>query len=440
MVNLLNELFWNDLQDTLIDAIGRTGGVMLPMMLGINNPLAAIEVEIPLTEYAEIKPTLSVYTYDLAANEVYDENKEYDVVRLLALSLCDGEEYSYGWDMKTLATDYDNSASVRELMTAITENYALTAEYLADVQKAADAYNALSESEKAMVFNAFYVKRSLFGGATATFLPEKLKADYEKDKKDVDDFAASVESGKLTTLNYKYNKFTAVQLDYLASSHKSELAAYIAKRAESEADTKNSIIAAIAEISEFDAEGATLDQLYDRVLELEKVYALIVKCLPETLEGVDLTEFNAQLDLAVSAYAAKLEETANAYVEEMKDMAESCTLTPEQLIEKYETYDAFEDKYCTNVLKKSVGALITAKSPKIEDACYMVTLYNGYNRKGMVAAAAQVAEKAIDDLIGGEYDEETIQTKIELIETVLGYTDEANVSNYDKFVEFTENR
>ena len=121
-------------------------------------------------------------------------------------------------------------------------------------------------------------------------------------------------------------------------------------------------------------------------------------------------------------------------------MAESCTLTPEQLIEKYETYDAFEDKYCTNVLKKSVGALITAKSPKIEDACYMVTLYNGYNRKGMVAAAAQVAEKAIDDLIGGEYDEETIQTKIELIETVLGYTDEANVSNYDKFVEFTENR
>lgn len=188
MVNLLNELFWNDLQDTLIDAIGRTGGVMLPMMLGINNPLAAIEVEIPLTEYAEIKPTLSVYTYDLAANEVYDENKEYDVVRLLALSLCDGEEYSYGWDMKTLATDYDNSASVRELMTAITENYALTAEYLADVQKAADAYNALSESEKAMVFNAFYVKRSLFGGATATFLPEKLKADYEKDKKDVDDF------------------------------------------------------------------------------------------------------------------------------------------------------------------------------------------------------------------------------------------------------------
>lgn len=440
MVNLLNELFWNDLQDTLIDAIGRTGGVMLPMMLGINNPLAAIEVEIPLTEYAEIKPTLSVYTYDLAANEIYDENKEYDLVRLLALSLCDGEEYTYGWDMKTLATDYDNSASVRELMTAITENYALTAEYLADVQKAADAYNALSESEKAMVFNAFYVKRSLFGGATATFLPEKLKADYEKDKKDVDDFAASVESGKLTTLNYKYNKFTAVQLDYLASSHKSELAAYIAKRAESEADTKNSIIAAIAEISEFDAEGATLDQLYDRVLELEKVYALIVKCLPETLEGVDLTEFNAQLDLAVSAYAAKLEETANAYVEEMKDMAESCTLTPEQLIEKYETYDAFEDKYCTNVLKKSVGALITAKSPKIEDACYMVTLYNGYNRKGMVAAAAQVAEKAIDDLIGGEYDEETIQTKIELIETVLGYTDEANVSNYDKFVEFTENR
>ncbi len=440
MVNLLNELFWNDLQDTLIDVIGRTGGVMLPIMLGINNPLAAIEVEIPLTEYAEIKPTLSVYTYDLAANEVYDENKEYDVVRLLALSLCDGEEYTYGWDMKTLATDYDNSASVRELMTAIIENYALTAEYLTDVQKTADAYNALSEAEKAMVFNAFYVKRSLFGGATATFLPEKLKADYEKDKKDVDDFAAIVESGAIATLNYKYGKFTAVQLDYLASSHKSELAAYIAKRAESEADTKNSIIAAIAEISEFDEEGATLDQMYDRVLELEKVYALIVKCLPETLEGVDLTEFNAQLDLAVSAYAAKLEETANAYVEEMKDMAYNCTLTPEQLIEKHEIYEAFADKYCTNMLSKSVGTLITAKSPKIEDACYMVTLYNGYNRKGMVAAAAQVAEKAIDDLIGGEYDEETIQAKIELIETVLGYTDEANVSNYEKFVEFTENR
>ena len=109
-----------------------------------------------------------------------------------------------------------------------------------------DDYNALSESEKAMVFNAFYVKRSLFGGATATFLPEKLKADYEKDKKAADDFAASVENGKLAVLNYKYNKFTAVQLDYLASSHKSELAAYIAKRVAGEADTKNSIIAAIA--------------------------------------------------------------------------------------------------------------------------------------------------------------------------------------------------
>ena len=75
---------------------------MLPMMLGINNPLAAIEMEIPLTGYAEGKPTLSVYTYDLAANEVYDENKEYDVVRLLALSLCDGEEYTYNLDMKLL--------------------------------------------------------------------------------------------------------------------------------------------------------------------------------------------------------------------------------------------------------------------------------------------------------------------------------------------------
>ena len=440
MVDLLNQLFWNDLQDTLIDAIGRTGGVMLPMMLGINNPLAAIEMEIPLTENAEGKPTLSVYTYDLAANEVYDENKEYDVVRLLALSLCDGEEYAYNLDMKTLAAAYDNSASVRELMTAIVENYALTAEYLGTVEQAADAYNALSESEKAMVFNAFYVKRSLFGGATATFLPEKLKADYEKDKKAAEDFAASVESGKLTSLNDKYDKLTAVQLDYLASNRKSELAAYIAKRVAGEADTKNSIIAAIAAISEFDVEGATLDRLYDRMLELEKVYALIVKCLPETLEGVDLAGFNAQLDLAVSAYAAKLEERANAYVEEMKVMAYDCALTPEQLIEKYEIYSAFEGKYCTDMLKTSVGELIKAKSPKIEDTCYKVTLYNGYNRKGMVAAAAHVAEKAIDDLIGGEYDDQTIKAKIALIETVIGYTDEANVSNYDKFVEFTENR
>ena len=167
---------------------------------------------------------------------------------------------------------------------------------------------------------------------------------------------------------------------------------------------------------------------------------MIVKCLPETLEGVDLTGFNAQLDLAVSAYAAKLEETANAYVEEMKVMAYDCTLTPEQLIEKYEIYSAFEGKYCTDMLKTSVGELIKAKSPKIEDTCYKVTLYNGYNRKGMVAAAAQGAEKAIDDLIGGEYDDQTIKTKAALIETVIGYTDEANVSNYDKFVEFTENR
>ena len=124
----------------------------------------------------------------------------------------------------------------------------------------------------------------------------------------------------------------------------------------------------------------------------------------------------------------------------MKAMAYDCALTPEQLIEKYESYAAFEDKYCTDVLKKSVGELIKAKSPKIEDTCYKVTLYNGYNRKGMVAAAAHVAEKAIDDLIGGEYDDQTIKAKTALIETVIGYTDEANVSNYDKFVEFTESR
>ena len=436
MVELVNQLFWNNLQDMLIDVMGRTGGVMVPMMLNLNSPLAAIELNIPVTEYAEIKPTLAVYVYDLGATEVYDENKEYDQVSLVSLVLGDGETYSYTWDMKPLAENYENSAAVRALMSELTENYALTEQYYASIAQATAAYEALTEGQKAMVFNAYYVQRSLFGGATYTFLPEKVKADYEKDKKAVDDFASSVESAKIDTLNYKYNGFTPVQLEYLASNYKEQLSSYFEKRIESESDTKNAIIAAIAEIAQFDVEGATLDQLYNRVIELEKVYALIVKCLPDTLEDVDLTDFNSQLDLAVSAYVEKLEQTANAYVEEMKSMAYDCTLTPQQLIEKHSVYAAFAEKYCNSLVSKSVGALITAKSPKIEDACYKVTLYNQYNRKGMVAAAAQVAEKAIDDLIGGEYDEATINAKVAEIKTIVGYTDKANVSNYDKFAEY----
>lgn len=440
IVSLINMLFWDNLQDTLIDSMGATAGAMVPMMLGIDKPLAAIELAVPVTEYAETLPSLSIYCYDIDTKEIFDENKEYDLVRVLSLVLSDNADYSYDKNVTEIAALYDKTENVRSLMTALTENYALTSEYYATVQPAADAFNALSDKEKQLVFNAYHVERSMWGGSTLTFLPEKVKADYENDKKAVDDFAASIAETEIASLNSKYGKFSTAQLNYLAAAHADKLAAYVDKRVESEQDAKTEIVSLISALGEFDLENAALDALYERLSALEEIYAAINECIPETLADADLTAFNDMLDKTVAAYATKLQSTAEQYLGELKGMAYGCTLTGEQLIEKYGVYETFSEKYCTEVMETSVGALIREKEPSVEAACYKVTLYNAYNRKGMAVAAAEVAEKEIDALLKGTYDEETVAAKIEVIETLIDYTDSKNVSNYEQFVEFKKNK
>ena len=423
MITVVQDLLWTPLSETFIDLAGGEIGMFIPAMLGTYNPLADIGVAITLNKGVSV---LSVYVdvYKLDGMEsVYVDGNEYEIQRILeiALPLCVSEnfgEYEYKWNIDDILADNAEATTVINAISELTE-LEIKDEYLAKLEAAKAAYDALSENTKKLVYNAE-------GGEVF----ETYKANYDKYKKAVDDFAVECvkEDGKITA----YNGFNAAQIEYFKTAYASAYATFIEKRTASEATAAEALKTAVEALETVDFATMADDKLYEYFCKIETLNDNAAKLIAESVGDETRQKLATFTIEAVKAYVTRFATLAENAVNELKYTVG----TVDEMNALYAKYESFYETYGSAFSESVVKAEMDKVDDKFIAKCCHVNLYlaNGY---GFRKNAVTKLETAIDDLVNNtSYSAEEKQAIIEGIDALLEKTDETAVRNLEKYGEF----
>lgn len=425
MLAFVQEFLWAPLTETFIELAGPMG-MFIPAMLGTYNPLADLGISVTTNDSGVTVLAVYIDVYELDGMEsVYADWKEYEIQRLLeiALPLCVSEsvgEYEYRWNIDGLLAD---NAEAITVVNAISELAAveISDEYLAKLGAAKAAYDALSENAKKLVYNAE-------GGEVF----ETYKANYDKYKKAVDDFAVECvkEDGKITA----YNGFNAAQIEYFKTAYASAYATFIEKRTASEATAAETLKTAVAALETVDLATMTDDELYEYFCKIETLNDNAAKLIAESVSDETREKLATFTLAAVKAYVTRFATLAENAVNELKYTVG----TVDEMNALYAKYESFYETYGSAFSESVLKAEMDKVDDKFQAKCTFVSLYLG-NGYGFRKNAVTTIETAIDDLVNNaSYSDEEKQTIVEGIDALLENTDETAVRNLEAYNSFKE--
>lgn len=425
MLAFVQEFLWAPLTETFIELAGPMG-MFIPAMLGTYNPLADLGISVTTNDIGVTVLAVYIDVYELDGMEsVYADWKEYEIQRLLeiALPLCVSEsvgEYEYKWNIDGLLAD---NAEAMTVVNAISELAAveISDEYLAKLEAAKAAYEALSENAVKLVYNA--EDGEVF---------ETYKADYDKYKKAVDDFAVECvkEDGKITA----YNGFNAAQIEYFKTAYASAYATFIEKRTASEATAAETLKTAVAALETVDLAAMTNEELYEYFCKIETLNDNAAKLIAESVGDETRQKLATFTIEAVKAYVTRFATLAENAVNELKYTVG----TVDEMNALYAKYESFYETYGSAFSESVLKAEMDKVDDKFQAKCTFVSLYLG-NGYGFRKNAVTTIETAIDDLVNNaSYSDEEKQTIVEGIDALLENTDETAVRNLEAYNSFKE--
>ncbi len=412
---------WTQVPELIMDKAGQLAGVMLGSYIG--KPIKDIGLDVDI-ENGTVVLYADAYDVNVAAGKVYIEGREYDAVRLFSLALTgiSADEYSFGWDIEKI---YEDNLKAEEVInaTATVAETSIRDGYKDEVNAVRALYLALTDDQKSLCY-------SVSGEAYY----DKLISGSEKLIKAVDDFSATVESGKINTLNSKFNKFTDEQKAYFESAYADEYEAYIAKRVENEAE-KAASLKTFAEGVTVHTESEFAAMSDSEIYNLFKTFATNYETLnglcDKTLEGIDLTNFYAELSGVVNTYVEKIGSLA----ENTKYEVQYCDgLSADELTALYKRNVGFYKKYASDFVGKKIETRINETDPNFIVKCYLVDYYLQYNGSGFRKYAVLTAEQeiaALKEFAQGEYDVAEFETKLAKIEALISLTDKNAIANME---------
>lgn len=435
LLPLINSDFlWGGISEKLLDSIGLQG-TLINAILGLYKPLSDIRIDIPLLSDDSSLFTFVVEVYELDATDVFNEALAYDVTNLLKIEATsnDATDYTFSYDLNKLQENEKTAKEIREKITNLKNNFALTDEYLTEVNNLKSEYESLSDDVKLLVYNSSV--KSFF---SSTFVCDYLIKQYNNEINAVDKFATDCvnESKKLTTLNNTYNKFTNSQLNYLTSKYSEQLNTYIQKRLVDEASKVKEITDSINNLEVKDLSTLDNESLYNYLLELEKINKSINGVVKGSINSNSMDKFNSILTDTINEYVTTYEQLAKDIVEETKNLQYSYKSVKE-LNEYYNKYENFYNTYCDSLNSSSIASYLN-EYPSFTTNMYKVSYFLNYTSKGFKTAAVYACENEIDDILNNNYDEETLASKLNDLKTLFNQVNVENIKNYNDIVPLLE--
>lgn len=420
-INLLGT-FWNGVPELIMKSAGKTAGVMLGSY--ISKPLKDIGADFNV-DAKTMNLYVDAYDVNVATGGVYIEGRDYGTSRLfdLTVSAISADDYSCEWDIGKIYDDYVKAEKIIEATERIAD-VSIADGYTEEVSRVKALYDGLSDDQKSLCYTV-----------SGTAYYDKLIANSEKLVTAVDDFAGIAESGKISTLNSKYNKFTAEQLEYFSATYPDKLETYISRRVESEAASVAALKTFIDGMTvhtdeEFDAMNAS--QIYTLFNTFAGKYESFAALCPKSRESLDTQKFGTELNGVVKAYARITGELAESTKEQVLS---SDNLSVEELLKLYNGVKGFDRKYSSGFTSKKIWNLVKQEDPDLEVKCYLAEYYLAYNGSAFRKYAVIAIENEIDaltELMNGQYDQDELNERIANIDKLMTYTDKSAISNTDK--------
>ena len=435
LLPLINSDFlWGGISEKLLDSIGLQG-TLINAILGLYKPLSDIRIDIPLLSDDSSLFTFVVEVYELDATDVFNDALTYDVTNLLKIEATSNDisDYKFTYNLNKLQKNEKTAKEIREKITNLKNSFALTEEYLNEVNNLKSEYESLSDDVKLLVYNSS-VKSFFF----STFVCDYLIKQYNNEINAVDKFATDCvnESKKLTTLNNTYNKFTNSQLNYLTSKYSEQLNTYIQRRLVDEASKVKEITDSINNLEVKDLSTLDNESLYNYLLELEKINKSINGVVKGSINSNSMDKFNSILTDTINEYVTTYEQLAKDIVEETKNLQYSYKSVKE-LNEYYNKYENFYNTYCDSLNSSSIASYLN-EYPSFTTNMYKVSYFLNYTSKGFKTAAVYACENEIDDILNNNYDEETLASKLNDLKTLFNQVNVENIKNYNDIVHLLE--
>lgn len=435
LLPLINSDFlWGGISEKLLDSIGLQG-TLINAILGLYKPLSDIRIDIPLLSDDSSLFTFVVEVYELDATDVFNDALTYDVTNLLKIEATSNDisDYKFTYNLNKLQKNEKTAKEIREKITNLKNNFALTDEYLTEVNNLKSEYESLSDDVKLLVYNSSV--KSFF---SSTFVCDYLIKQYNNEINAVDKFATDCvnESKKLTTLNNTYNKFTNSQLNYLTSKYSEQLNTYIQRRLVDEASKVKEITDSINNLEVKDLSTLDNESLYNYLLELEKINKSINGVVKGSINSNSMDKFNSILTDTINEYVTTYEQLAKDIVEETKNLQYSYKSVKE-LNEYYNKYENFYNTYCDSLNSSSIASYLN-EYPSFTTNMYKVSYFLNYTSKGFKTAAVYACENEIDDILNNNYDEETLASKLNDLKTLFNQVNVENIKNYNDIVHLLE--
>ena len=368
------------------------------------------------------KITVTAYDVAVGNGDVFIEGRSYGTTELLGVSVSCGllDEYAYAWDSETLYNDIAAAKRVIDMVEEVKKPY-LDVLYKERVLEAEDAYAALTDDQRVLVYNVS---------------GEKYFADLVKKGNklftEVENFAKAVDLGLITVLNGTYNSFSNEQKAYFEQAYPAEAEKYFAKRTAAEKDYTNELIAftdGLTVYSEAQLKAMSGQQLSELFAAYSNAYEKYATLCTASLAKIDTAKFGAEARKVVKAYA----EYVIGLADEAKlEIIVSSDKSVEELLALYVKYDGFNATYRENLEKKAIVKLLDEFAPEHAAKCCIVEYYlknNGsYFRKHAVLALETEIEN-LKSLKAAGTNAFELAPRFDNVDSLLGKTDEKAVSN-----------
>lgn len=429
---LVNTILEKTLEESLSEMVyhrfGKEMGYVINSLLELYKPLDHIELS--LSHNKEKASMLQVWKKDVQEDEVYDEEKNYDVIASISLSLLplNEKEEDFSFDILEEISLEEKASMMRNKIASLNANFALTDEYYQQLVKVNNEYQSLSSKVKALVYNG-EVQGYFYNELTT----ENLLKRYQNQKQEVDDFIKEFNDKTLENMIETIDLFTKAQKNYLKKNYVNEWEVYYQKRMESEVESIEKIKEGLASYQELDLEAATLEEVYDQYMLLCKIQDQVNQCLDDSLANLDLTSFNSYSQKVYHALVNKFIDYVDSSIKRIKDKDSTAFSSLEAALLFQKEMEEHYQKFYKEIVSSSLYYLYQSDTTAYALDAEYLNYMRLYNPNGWEANCIDLIENAISEVIQNN---ETDQEKINQIQEALSYVHTKNISNYNEWVEY----
>lgn len=431
ITSLLNMFLSPMLNELIFKNVGPMGVMVMPIT-GLYRPISYIGMQISLTDG---NAALIIRGYDVEMDEVVIEGKEYGETEILRITFsgADMSDYKYIHNAAKAFKDDVEAAKVREAIEEFEHFFPATEqEFNAKIAEVKAMYEALTDSQKALVYN--YEKGSWTKESFDEYYAELYNTDKKAADKWVEDYKADKDIAGLIT---RYFGFTDLQREYLDIAYAETMSAFVLKASESQAETVkawNETAKAIVAPSEDELLAMTMEEA---IAYMQKVLALKSQ-QNKFVAAVDadaLAVVELELARASEVVAIKLAEQAEEYTRTLLSMQYGCYMCVQEMIDLYnEIYALYDEVY--GDLSDEAKAYIAIYNPQIEGTIalnsYYLTAGVGFRQGASMVATAEIAKILNSSATDG------LEERIAKLDELIELADVRAISNYEAYLQFKE--